>query len=769
MHRSLENLNMDWLYLAADFPPAAKRACPEVKFKKVSLPHTNVELPYHGFSEKEHCFVSWYRKHLVVPKEAKGRQVFLDFAGVMIAATVFVNGKQAASEHRGGFTPFSIDVTDLVRPGKPNVLSVRVDSTERADIAPFGNVVDYLTFGGIYRDVDLRVVDPLFVENIFARPGDCWAEKKRLDVTAKVVNAGKKPKTIVATSKLQDSNGITIAAMSAELSLEPGTDANAEFAMTDLAGVLLWDLDSPNLYRVSVELDSGDAVSARIGFRALGFSDDGSFYLNARPMKLRGLNRHQTFPYVGQAAPARLQRKDAEILKFDLACDIVRTSHYPQSTHFLDRCDEIGLLVLEEIPGWQHIGDDAWKELSLRDVRAMIERDRNRPSVCLWGVRINESKDDREFYTRTNALAKQLDSTRQTGGIRYHYESELLEDVFTMNDFGYDLKPANHPRYLNTEFCGHMYPTKTFDQEERAKQHALHHAYIHNQINNPAMGSAGGIGWCAFDYNTHAVFGSGDRICYHGVMDIFRQPKFAAHFYASQADPAKKVVLELASYWKMGDKSGGGAEPVLIFSNVDEVELIVGEESRGRFKPDRETYSNLRRPPIICTGIGGTWGGQWMPLTIHGYINGEIAITKRISNDGIPARLEVATDDDTLIADGADMTRVSLRMTDEFGNILPFAMEPVTLKISGPGTLVGDNPFPMPGGRGAIYVRAGRRGDDHHHGGSAATEKEKGNGAGENAFHQGCDVNRCSDNLSPEPAAIDRDYGALHIGAGGAA
>ena len=186
----------------------------------------------------------------------------------------------------------------------------------------------------------------------------------------------------------------------------------------------------------------------------------------------------------------------------------------------------------------------------------MIRRDWNHPSIILWGVRINESKDDHDFYTRTNALAHQLDPTRQTGGIRYFQESEFLEDVFTMNDFGFPLKPPNHPRYLNTEFVGHTYPTKTIDQVERLTEHTIRHARVHDQLaSNPQY--AGGIGWCAFDYNTHGNFGSGDRICYHGVTDIFREPKPAAGFYKSQCDPAEEIVLEPAFHWARGDASIG--------------------------------------------------------------------------------------------------------------------------------------------------------------------------------------------------------------------
>ena len=173
--------------------------------------------------------------------------------------------------------------------------------------------------------------------------------------------------------------------------------------------------------------------------------------------------------------PARVQKRDAYILKHDLNCNIVRTSHYPQSRHFLDACDDYGLLVLEEIPGWQHIGPKPWQDISVDNVSRMIRRDWNHPSIILWGVRINESRDNHDFYTRTNAMAHSLDS-RQTGGIRYFQESEFLEDVFTMNDFGWPLKAPNHPRYLNTEFVGHTYPVKQTDDDQRQRELAVRHA-----------------------------------------------------------------------------------------------------------------------------------------------------------------------------------------------------------------------------------------------------------------------------------------------------
>jgi len=706
MKRAIISLNPDWLYFPHDLPAATDLMCDETKFVSVSIPHTNIELPHHNFSEREYCFVSWYRKRFLVPADAAGRRVFLDFDGVMVAATAYVNGEPAGPEHRGGYTPFSLDVTDLVRPGEENLLAVRVDSTERADIPPFGGVVDYLAFGGIYRDVALRIVDPIYIKDIFAVPKDVLSDRKSVDISATIINTTDQELEIDLTASI----GGGVASISGDLELPARGEAKITFGLPGLEAQL-WDLDMPTLYEAAVELDNGDRLATRVGFRTIEFTR-GAFWLNGKPIKLRGLNRHQTFPYIGAAAPARLQVRDALVLKYDLACNIVRTSHYPQSRHFLDACDEIGLLVFEEIPGWQFIGDEDWKQLALRDVEAMIVRDRNRPSVVLWGVRINESRDDHDFYTRTNKLARKLDPTRPTGGVRAFAGSELLEDVFTMNDFEWtlDAKLAeSHDRYLNTEYCGHMYPAKSFDSEERARQHALAHAGIVNQI--AGMKSAGGIGWCAFDYNTHAMFGSGDRICYHGVMDIFREPKFAAHFYAAFADPEERIVLEPATYWKRGDQSSGGIEPLVVFGNVDEIEVLLGDdppESRGRFKPRSDLYPNLTRPPFIVEGVGGQGGHVWQTLTVVGYIQGEPVATRKVAGDGVPKQIIVAADDDELDADGADTTRVALRICDAFGNVLPFAMQPVSLTIEGPGTLVGENPFPMPGGRGAVYVRATR-------------------------------------------------------------
>ena len=535
-------INRNWRYSPSVVEGSHGRDFDDSGFERVVVPHTNVRLPWHSFDEKSYEFVSCYRRRFKLPAEARGHRVFVDFEGVMTASTVWINGTRLG-EYKGGYTPFSFDLTPHLDFDGENVLVVDVDSSERPDIPPFGYQIDYLTFGGIYREVSLRIVPSTFIENVFAKPKDVMTAHPSLDIDCFIQHLDPAKDSLALEVDLRRGDRVLAKGTQRVPPSPPAADPVVHtIHLENLGAIKLWDLANPNLYTVHVRLLRGaqpvDEVSRTIGFREAQFTDHG-FELNGKVIKLRGLDRHQTFPFVGQAMPGRAQRRDAQILRNQLKCNIVRTSHYPQSRHFLDACDEIGLLVLEEIPGWQHIGDEPWKLISIDNVSRMIRRDWNHPSIILWGVRINESKDDHDFYVRTNALAHKLDPTRQTGGIRYFQESEFLEDVFTMNDFGFPLKPPNHPRYLNTEFVGHTYPTKTIDQVERLTEHTLRHARIHDQLaSNPQY--AGGIGWCAFDYNTHGDFGSGDRICYHGVTDIFREPKPAAGFYRSQCDPGKK-------------------------------------------------------------------------------------------------------------------------------------------------------------------------------------------------------------------------------------
>ncbi len=691
------SLNRNWLFGGAMKAGADAPGFDDSKFRRVTLPHTNVDLPWHSFDDKAYEFVSVYRRHIRVPAAWNGKRVFVDFDGVMTAAKVSINGHRF-EEYRGGYTPFSLELTPHLKFGAENLLAVEVDSTERADIPPFGGTVDYLTFGGIYRDVRLRVVPHTHISNVFARPVRVLSNDRALVVRCYLDGPIEKPVTI--TAELRDGDRLLKTASATVSAAAPYHDVTIE----NISDVQLWSLKNPKLYRVTARLDNGDTHSTRTGFREARFGEKG-FFLNGEHIKLRGLNRHQTYPYTGGAMPDRVQARDALILRQELKCNIVRTSHYPQSPAFLDACDEAGLLVLEEIPGWQHIGDKPWQDLSVDSVGRMVRRDWNHPSIVLWGVRINESRDDHDFYTRTNALARELDDTRQTGGIRNNYNSEPIEDVFTMNDFGFPLRPPNHPAYLNTEFNGHMFSTKRFDNVDHVAEHVIRHVRVHDQLASSDRYS-GGIAWCAFDYASHKYFGSGDRICYHGISDIFRLPKPAAGFYRSQCDPEEQVVIEPGFFYAWGDRGGGnGPGLVPVCSNCDHLKIYYNGRLLLEADPDRKTFPNLKYPPFMVSLTRLTFT-SWGDLKIEGYIQGKLAATKTLSGSGTDDRLAVKPDDVELDGDGRDATRVVLAVTDEHGNLRPFATGAIQLTVTGPGEIVGENPFSLAGGAGAVWVKA---------------------------------------------------------------
>ena len=729
MARTLIPLWQNWQFTENFEDQYLQHDCDESHFTEVQLPHTVKELPYHYFDEKTYQFQSCYRKKFAVSPNLQEMRLFVDFDGVMCYAKVFVNG-QFVGEHKGGYVPFSVEITQYVEYGEAesNLLVVYVDSTERADIPPFGGEVDYLCYGGIYRDVTLRAVPHCHIESMYAHPVSVLTAEKSLQVDVAIAHSDRTNKSIDVSAALFDSKNRKRAELTRSLEVSVPS-LSLSMLMDELTGLKLWTLERPELYRVEVSLlEDGivcDSVSTRIGFRTVEFTPKG-FFLNGKLLKLRGLNRHQSFPYVGYAMPERVQQKDADILKYELGVNLVRTSHYPQSPYFLDRCDEIGLLVFEETPGWQHIGDSAWQDVACENIRKMIIRDRNHPSIILWGVRINESPDCTAFYQRTNTIAHELDPYRQTGGVRCIEKSEFFEDVYTMNDFIYGaqglpvgtaagaarvLRPqrevtgqADLVPYLITEFGGHIYPTKRFDQEERLVEHAKLHLSVQNAAALDPQ-KCGAIGWCAFDYNTHANFGSGDRICYHGVMDMFRIPKFAASVYASQLPVEVRPVLEPLTHYTVGDRAVGGIAPLIVCTNCTAIRLTIGGKDLGLFYPAIDRYPGLTHPPVVIENLSSVWGGGWEDAVFTGYRNGKECITRRFTANPVAAQLVLTADETKLRADIPDAVRFVVRLLDQAGNELPYSSEIVQIKLKGPAKVVGPQEFSLIGGARGFWIK----------------------------------------------------------------
>ena len=527
-------LNDDWLFTEQFEDSLVAPEYPENTLQPVRLPHTCKETPFHYFDESLYQMVSGYRRHLLIPKDWQGKRILLTFEGAAHDSTVFCNGKKVG-EHHCGYTAFTVDLTDNVLYGQDNLLCVRLDSRENLNVPPFGYVIDYMTYGGIYRDVRLEVKEKVSLSDIFVHTAiDFRSSPVTAQITSEITLTESDDNVTIrqyympkSTAAVQESWSLLC-----EQTVSTDVSCDKEFSLTaTITAPLLWDTEEANLYILKTQLYQDnmllDETETTFGIREAVFKKDG-FYLNGRKLMIRGLNRHQSFPYVGYAMPKSMQRLDADLLKKELGLNAVRTSHYPQSHYFLERCDELGLLVFTEFPGWQHIGDDAWKAQAVENAEDMIRQYRNHPSIILWGIRINESPDDDAFYEKTNAVAHKLDPSRPTGGVRAMKKSHLLEDVYTYNDFLHDGEmPGCDPKkkvtsdmekpYLISEYNGHMYPTKAFDNEERRSEHAIRHANVLDAVAGQSD-IAGSFGWCMFDYNTHKDFGSGDRICYHGYV-----------------------------------------------------------------------------------------------------------------------------------------------------------------------------------------------------------------------------------------------------------
>jgi len=619
-------INNGWLFTES-FSEECLKPQSEENFRKVDLPATVKETPFNYFDESVYQMISGYVKKLSVPTELKGKNVRLIFEGVAHVCTVYINGIEKLT-HNCGYTAFEVDITEEINECSELTISLKVDSRESVNVPPFGYVIDYMTYGGIYRDVYLEVSEKSYIKDLF--------------LSSEYVGEDVFLKGEVTVCNIIKGQSLTLEMSNVELESKGGFHYFEEDAeektvsfYKKVTGVREWSIEDPFLYTVNVtlynDLKVEDSRDIRFGFRKSEFKADG-YYLNNKKVKIRGLNRHQSFPYTGYAMPDSLQREDVRILKEELGVNAVRTSHYPQSQAFYDACDELGLLVFTEIPGWQHIGDESWKDQAVKNTEDMILQNRNHPSVILWGVRINESADDDELYTRTNEAAHRLDPARPTGGVRALKKSHLLEDVYTYNDFVHagdnigcedkkKVTPDIKKPYLISEYNGHMYPTKSYDWEEHRLSHAKRHAKVLDSVAGKEN-IAGSFGWCMFDYNTHQDFGSGDRICYHGVMDMFRNPKLASYVYACESgtpgsDPKCSKMkhfgsdlgcstLEVSSTMDIGEHPGCNRGELYILSDADSVKMYKNNHFLKEYFPTDSPYKNLNHGPILVDDFVGS-------------------------------------------------------------------------------------------------------------------------------------------------------------------
>ncbi len=767
----------NWQFVK-EFDEALLKADYNGKAEAVRIPHNVADMPYNCFDESIYQMVSGYRRILKIDRQFMGKVILLTFDAVGHDAVVYLNGEEVGAHHTG-YTAFTIDISDKVRFGEDNVLAVKVDSRESLNTPPFGYVIDYMTYGGIYRDVYIDIREPIYISDIYVHPelsfdGGHVSAKVVSDITAVNKTAASDAlKGVSVRQTLKDRKTGEIRRLG-EIELSKGN-----VVRFDAGDINLWSPEEPYMYEVTTTLLKDgrdlDSVVTPTGFRTVEFKGDG-FYLNGKKYLFRGLNRHQAYPYVGYAMPKSMQVMDARVLKYELGLNAVRTSHYPDSHYFVDACDEIGLLVFTEMPGWQHIGDDAWKAQALENVREMITQYRNHPSIMLWGVRINESQDDDEFYTRTNALAHETDPYRQTGGVRFLQKSHLLEDVYTFNDFVHDgtNEGIRHKKdvttdmskgYLVSEYGGHMYPTKAYDCEEHRLEHALRHARVINAVAGEE-GVAGSFGWCMADYNTHRDFGSGDRICYHGVLDMYRNPKQAAYVYSSGQD--ETPILEVSSSMDIGEHPAGNNGKIYIYTNAESVKMYKNGKLMKEYTHADSEFGNIGFGPIrvddfvgnavhesgeyskkqadlVKYGLNanntygmnhlplkakwaffkavafyhmsfsdmadaygkyiGDWGGEATEYKFEAIKNGKVVKTV-IKTTMESVHIAAEADHTELTEEHTyDVAAIRIKALDQNDNIVSFYQEPLEIVTEGPVEVIGPRITVLRGGMGGTYVR----------------------------------------------------------------
>jgi beta-galactosidase len=721
---ALYDFNRGWLFGGEYVAQSETPGFDDSRFTEVTLPHTVTNLSW-GDWKPESWQKKWiYRKRFDTSSLPPGR-VFIDFDGVMTSVRAFLDGQELGL-HQGGYLPFSFELTPHATPG-PHLLGLRVNA-EWQNVPPDGDprgawTIDFLEPGGIYRDVTLRVVPEVFISDVFAMPQAVLSASPTLQ-TQVTLNAASTPAGPVDIRVELVDGTTTLGSGSASVTVfKPGTQV-VRVNLSGFGKPGLWSPSNPKLYTVRTTLtDAGGtelhSYDVRTGFRQAEFKLDG-FHLNGQPFKLFGLNRHQLFPYLGMAVAERLQRRDAELLKATLNCNMVRCSHYPQSPHFLDACDELGLMVWEEPPGWQYVGPDAaFRNLVQQNVHDMVIRDRNRPSVIVWATRLNETGNPTALYKQTRQVARQLDPSRQTSGaMRIYSTKDWAQDVFAYDDYSLHNNPKAAPLrppihgvpYFVSEAVGALDGAPLYRWVDSGPTLATQ-AELHARKHNAARGNAayaGLLGWAGIDYQSQS---GGNRVWHTlkwaGVLDTFRVPKPAAAFYRSQCSPQHTPVIFPVFFWDFGGASPNGpGKNAMVATNCDFIEVTIQGHSTFRGSPDRQHYGHLDHPPVFVD-LTTTKGVHPPELTIDGFVGTTKVHSITMSADPAGDRLELTIEDQSLQANGHDATRFTLRAVDKYGNQRPHVTGDVTLSLSGPGILTPNTfPFAAYGGVGGGYIRA---------------------------------------------------------------
>jgi hypothetical protein len=709
------SFNVDWRYHEGDVAGADAKAFDDTSWTYVDVPHsTRFTTPE---SPNAYLGVSWYRRHFTVPGAYAGSKLFIELEGAMQAADVWLNGVHVA-RHQGGYTPFTIDATDAIRyDGADNVLAVKLDSNANPAWAPGWNGVDFQYHGGLYRSVTLHVLNPLHVTDavsankvagggVFVRYPAVSATAATVAITTNVINQFTVARTATVLSELVDATGEVVGTATDTQAIAPGSDADFAQSLT-VANPALWHPYTPNLYTLRTRVQDGsvtvDETSTRIGIRRIGWSRSGGLVINGARFAARGVNMHQEMYGVANAVPDSAIYYDVKRIK-DGGLDFIRAAHYPHAPAFYAACDALGVLVLNPQTGWQNFSDTtAFKEATYQELRDLIRRDRNHPSVVAWEASLNESNFTDEWAARAHAIVHEEYPGDQAFSAAWEWSrADILVDASQHGvRSSVDPRPTIIDEYGSWDYGGQ---NSTSNQPREGGDNAM--LIQANNIEdaeskNMALSwfSADGY-WHYADYTGFSSFG----ITRDGLVDMYRLPKLSYYFLQSQRDPGVVIagidsgpVVFIANQW-----TATSPTRVRVYGNCARVSLSLNGTLIETRSPDPGT--NLLHPPFNFSLAAFTPG----TLQADCLIGGVVVATHLRRTPEAGSNVVLRPEGTSLRADGSDGRLVFIDVVDVNGTVVPTASDSITLGVVGPGALLGPSVVTVKGGQLATWVRAGR-------------------------------------------------------------
>ena len=707
---SLENLNniQDW--------------------ESVQLPHTaNIEPK---IVNDQWQGISWYKKTFPIEENQKGKVIYLQFDGAMNIAEVWVNGIKKI-KHHGGYLPFVIEISKELNYEKKNEIIVKLNNYDNPVTGPKPlSKLDFNTYGGLYRNVwlvtknKLHISHPIYEDKVasggvFITYDSVSNESALINIKTHIKNQKEFNESFIIRQTLMTKDSFIISSESKKQSLASSKDEQFS-SQIKLLNPKLWSPNSPNLYQLKTQIIKENEIIDEeintIGIKHIEFKNQ-KLYLNGEKTFLRGVNRHQEYPFIGYALSDNANYRDAKKIK-DAGFDYVRLSHYPQSESFMDACDELGLITINAILGWQYFSkDSSFQKHVFQTAKDLIRRDRNRASVLAWEVSLNESWMPEEFIDSLTSIAKKEYPTNQcftAGWQSYGYDIYLQARQHRLQHYDESIKkPYNVSEYgdweyyamnagLNQDSWGNLLQEERSSRQLRSSgesgllQQATNIQEAHNDnLQTPAF--ADGY-WVMYDYNR----GYANDLEASGIMDLFRVPKFSYYFYQSQRnadEPFGKPVLKIASYW-----TEQSAKDIRIFSNCDEVELILNGKSLGKQKPDSNRIStHLKHPPFTFSATEFEAG----KLKAVGFINGKEVITDTVQTPEKPEKISIEIDNSVNKYENElfDYFFVYASIKDKNNTTVPNANNELIFEITDNAEIIGPTTVNAEAGIASILIK----------------------------------------------------------------